>query len=239
MAHDLRSPIAAINGFAEVLKKVLPEEKAAYAAKILRAAQHLGDMADTLSRLARLESGRMSFDLEATETRKLLRQTAESLEGRAEEAEMNLQMSVPDCPVYAQANAGALRRVVDNLVTNAIKYGAAGDRVTLRLHTLAEPEHNTPLHANGTSAQRDDASNGEWVCLEVADTGPGIHEDFLDVMFEPFTQESEEATGSGLGLAVTKELVEAMGGKVDVASERNQGTTFSVFLRSASPDAAS
>ena len=92
------------------------------------------------------------------------------------------------------------------------------DRVSVRLHPASYPD-----------AQ---------ICIEIRDTGPGIDEEFLDIMFEPFTQRDESADGSGLGLAVTKELVQAMNGRVEASSTAGEGTTFRVFLPGSSANEA-
>ena len=322
IAHDIRSPLSAINGFAELLQKTLDGTKADHARKILKATRYLNDMADSLSELARLESGTLDLDVEPVQVAPLVRDTIEALEHRARKAGIDLCVSVPEAAVEAMANAGALRRVVDNLAGNAVKYCDDGDRVTVRVYPAADvgyesgpdaalkrstarrgayahPEPQSKGQPNGEAPSRnrpnrehpnrehpdakeisdtetvppgfgklddeqtngqvdpegavDDDSegavddtetrstghtglDGEAVCIEVADTGPGIDEDFLDIMYEPFSQKTRDADGSGLGLAVTKQLVEAMGGRIRAASEEGRGTTFSVFLRAAKSD---
>jgi signal transduction histidine kinase len=210
MAHDIRSPISAIDGFAQLLQRTSDGPHKQHAERILQATSHLRDMADTLSELAELESGSINLDVEDVSLCPLIHETKAALEGRANEADISLEAATPDSPVYASANPQALRRVVDNLVGNAIKYCASGDRVSIRLYAPSRPD-----------AQ---------ICIEISDTGPGIDDEFLDIMFEPFTQRNEDADGSGLGLAVTKELVQAMSGRVEASSYSGDGTTFRVFL---------
>ena len=210
IAHDIRSPISAIDGFAQLLRRTSDGPHKQHAERILQATSHLRDMADTLSELAELESGSIDLDVEEVDLCPLICETTAALEGRAQDADISLDAETPDAPVYASANPQALRRVIDNLVGNGVKYCASGDRVSVRLHAPDRPDTE--------------------VCIEISDTGPGIDDEFFDIMFEPFTQHDENADGSGLGLAVTKELVQAMNGRVDVFSSADEGTTFRVFL---------
>lgn len=210
MAHDIRSPISAIDGFAQLLQRTSDGPHKQHAERILQATSHLRDMADTLSELAELESGSIDLDVEDVSLCPLIHETTAALEGRANDADITLDAATPDTPVYASANPQALRRVIDNLVGNAVKYCARGDQVSIRLHAPPRPD-----------AQ---------ICIEISDTGPGIDDEFLNIMFEPFTQRDENADGSGLGLAVTKELVQAMSGRVEASSSAGEGTTFRIFL---------
>lgn len=210
MAHDLRSPISAIDGFAQLLQRTVSGPPKQHAERILQATDHLRDMANTLSELAELESGSIDFTVTSCDVCSIVHETTRALEGRADAAEIDLSVSVPDGEVQAVAHAQSLRRVIDNLAGNAIKYCRRGDRVDVRLH---EP------------GRADTA-----ICIEISDTGPGIDDEFLSIMYEPFTQKDENAEGSGLGLAVTKELVQAMGGRIESTSSADTGTTFRVLL---------
>lgn len=216
MAHDLRSPISAIDGFAQLLQRTVHGPAKQHAERILQATDHLQDMANTLSELAELESGSIDFTVTSCDVCSIVHETTRALEGRAEEADITLSVSTPDADVLAIAHAQSLRRVIDNLAGNAIKYCRRGDRVDVHLHKLNRP----------------DAA----ICVEISDSGPGIDDEFLDIMYEPFTQKDENAQGSGLGLAVTKELVQAMGGRIESTSSPEEGTTFRVLLPQALDD---
>lgn len=216
MAHDLRSPISAIDGFAQLLQRTVHGPPKQHAERILQATDHLRDMANTLSELAELESGSIGFTVTSCDVCSIVHETTRALEGRAEEADITLSVSTPDADVLAIAHAQSLRRVIDNLAGNAIKYCRGGDRVDVHLH----------------APSRADAA----VCVEISDSGPGIDDEFLSIMYEPFTQKDENAKGSGLGLAVTKELVQAMGGRIESTSSPQEGTTFRVLLPQAMND---
>jgi signal transduction histidine kinase len=220
VAHDLRSPLSAINSLAEVLQRSLGGEEAEHAARIRRATRQLGAMADSLTDLARLRSGTIDFDLEPADLRPLVEDAAAALEMRASRAGIDLRVQLPDRPVAACVSPGALRRVIDNLVSNAIKYASGGDRVAVHL------DHGSGKPADGH------AGRGE-VALTVADDGPGIDPEFLPNLFEPFSRAEAGGDGVGLGLAVAKELVEAMHGRIHVDSAPNEGTTARVVLQAA------
>ena len=122
MAHDIRSPISAIDGFAQLLQRTNDGPPKRHAERILQATAHLRDMADTLSELAELESGSMNLDAEDVNLCPVIRDTVTALQGRANGANITLDAITPDTSTYAFANPQALRRVIDNLAGNAIKY---------------------------------------------------------------------------------------------------------------------
>jgi len=219
MAHDLRSPISAIDGFAQLLKRTVSAASKKHAERILQATAHLRDMANTLSELAELESGSINLTVTPCDVCSIVKETAAALTGRAEAADIDLSVSTPDADVVAIAHEQSLRRVIDNLAGNAIKYCEGGDEVIIRLHA---PGRGDPS-----------------IRVEISDTGPGIDSEFLDIMYEPFTQKNESADGSGLGLAVTKELVQAMNGRIETTSSPEDGTTFRVHLPRISNGASS
>jgi signal transduction histidine kinase len=119
-------------------------------------------------------------------------------------------------PAWARANESALRRSVANLLENALTYAGAGEDIVLRVRTGDN-------HA-------DDA-----VVVTVEDSGPGIDPDFMDRLFEPFARDAPDTDGTGLGLAVTAELVKAMDGTIDVDSEPGEGTSFQIRLPASDP----
>jgi two-component system OmpR family sensor kinase len=119
-------------------------------------------------------------------------------------------------PAWARANESALRRSVANLLENALTYAGAGEDIVLGVRT------------GGNHA--DDA-----VVVTVEDSGPGIDPDFMDRLFEPFARDAPDTDGTGLGLAVTAELVKAMDGTIDVDSEPGEGTSFQIRLPASDP----
>jgi len=211
VSHELRTPIAAITGAAETLAGgALSDAEAAprFVETIERHADRLKALVDDLLTLSRLESApdtveRVPFDVGST-----LRQACEALVARAREAGLTLAVEAPS-PLRVRGDPEAMRRVVDNLVVNAITYTPAGGSV--RVTGVAE---------------------GAQAVLTVADTGIGIAREHLERVFERFYRvdkaRSREKGGTGLGLAIVKHGVHLHGGTVDVRSRVGVGTEFVV-----------
>lgn len=215
VAHDLRSPLSMIEMSTDLLDDAVGDVAQSHLARIRAAADQLRGMADTLTDLAHLQTGGVQLEREHMDVRPVVTRAADSLRGRAEEQDVELRVMVPDVSVEACVNANALRRVVDNLVGNSIKYCGTGDRVEVRLRASA--------------TARDGGEEG--ACLEVRDTGPGMSAEVQKHVFEPYWRgDDPEASGSGLGLAIARELVEAMEGNIRVQSEPGKGTSFRIFL---------
>ena len=236
VAHDLRSPLSVINGLAELLAQSLDGSEAGHADKIYRAAQQLSAMAESLSDLSRLDRRTSELSTETVDLSSLVRDATEPLRARARQADIDLQVEHPPDPVIAVANAPAVQRVVDNLVGNAIKYCDPGDRVTVRVQPSEAADADGVPEENGQLGRSNGLPGGG--CVVVEDTGPGIDPDFRPRLFDPFARDAIETEGTGLGLAVTQELVTSMGGRVDVDSEPGDGTTFRVRLPASETDAA-
>lgn len=216
MSHEIRTPLTSIIGFAEVLGEELreidcPDSTKQFAGLIRRSSQRLLETLSSVLDLSKLESGTMKLSPEPIDLVEEVNDTADLFRQRADEADVRLEVDVPDAAMTAALDASAIHRVLSNLMSNAVKFTEPGGTVTVRL-------------------QRD----GSQVQLMVADTGVGIDEDFLPRLFEAFEQESIGSTrsheGSGLGLAITNRLVELMGGSIEVESEKGEGTTFKILL---------
>ncbi|MEQ9319304.1 MAG: ATP-binding protein, partial [Polyangiaceae bacterium] len=213
VSHELRTPITAIQGCAEILvdPDTDPEEGREFAEACHRHAQRLGALVTGLLRLSRLEArGEEDVVVEPVDLTSIGQRVVETARARAEQPALEIRLAMPD-ELVAAADPLAVEQVLDNLVDNAIKYGAAGGLVLVEGHT-------------------DDTE----VVIAVADEGDGIAEEHLSRIFERFYRadagRSREHGGTGLGLAITKRLVEAMGGTIDVHSNPATGTRFTVRL---------
>jgi PAS domain S-box-containing protein len=213
LSHDVRNPLSSIMGFAEMLKERVDEEHLRLVDVIETSSQRLLRTIDSVLDFSRLKTGDVSLDAEPTDLVALVRDTVQMIEPHADEKDLSLALRVPD-QLRAETDPACFERIVDNLVSNAIKYTDTG-RVTVRLRDA-----------------------GDTVVLEVDDTGVGIDEDFLPDLFESFTQGASDRSGSGLGLAITKRLTEMMGGTIDVSSTEGVGTTFTVHLPREQPAAS-
>jgi len=207
MSHEIRTPLTSVIGFSEVLEEEVEADYARFAHLIRQSSTRLKDVLDSVLQLSKLEVGSVEFEQEKLDLATEVRRTVELLQPRAEEKNLTLRMETPD-ELPARLDPGATGRILDNLVSNAIKYTPTGGEVAVRLQ---EEE--------------------KWVELEVDDTGEGIDDDFLPNLFEPFVQASGEGgrdEGSGLGLAITKRLVEGMDGEIEVDTDPGMGTCFTV-----------
>ncbi|MDQ6773743.1 MAG: HAMP domain-containing histidine kinase, partial [Candidatus Dormibacteraeota bacterium] len=217
VSHELRTPIASIQGHAETL--LLPEaqrpldlDRDAYLGVIAGEARRLGGLVDDLLLLARAESGELATRPAAVDLRQVASQVAAALEPLAH-AERRVALVRPAEPeaAWAWADSDRVAQVLTNLVRNAIT------------HT---PEGGAVMVATG--------DDGRWAWVSVTDTGVGIAADELARVFERFYRadpsRSRDAGGFGLGLAIARDLVEAMGGVIQATSEPGQGTSFRVML---------
>lgn len=209
MSHEIRTPLTSVIGFSEVLEEELEEDHLRFARLIRQSSRRLKEVLDSVLRLSKLEVGVVEFDPEEIDLAAEVERTVDLLQPQADEKNLTLHVDVPDTlPVHL--DPGATGRILDNLVTNAIKYTPEGGTVEVRLYT-----------------------HDDQVELQVDDTGEGINPDLLPDLFEPFVQAAGDDgrnDGSGLGLAITKRLVEGMNGDIKVDSEPGDGTCFTVHL---------
>ncbi|MFB6248340.1 MAG: GAF domain-containing sensor histidine kinase [Salinibacter sp.] len=218
LSHEIRTPLTSILGFARVLKENLSGEDGRAARLVHEAGRRLKGTVDSVLQLSKLETGTQTLNREQLDLCTVVETGAELLRPRAEDKQQRLRIDVPDAPVEGRWNEGALRRIVENLLENAIKFTPEG----------------------GTIALRVEEDEGRAV-LKVEDTGVGISEEALPHIFDAFKQESEGLTreyeGSGLGLANVKELTELMGGTIEVDSTKGEGSCFTVRLPLVEPPA--
>jgi PAS domain S-box-containing protein len=217
MSHELRTPLNAILGFAQLLELELPGPQHQDSLKhILKAGRHLLDLINEVLDIARIESGRLQVSLEPVSIVDVGREIIALTRPLADEVGVDLQSNLDLIPprTCALADRQRLKQVLLNLLSNAIKYNRRGGRV--RLNCVASP--------------------GQPVRIDVQDTGVGISPEVMDRLFVPFERLGAEQTGlegTGLGLALSKHLVELMGGRLTAASQEGEGSTFSIELRAA------
>ena len=165
---------------------------------------------DSLLDLGKLRSGALQLDTGPENVVGVAKEAVDAAEERPEADQRTAELDVPAEPVVARIDPDALRRVLGNLVGNAFKHTQAGDAVRVRVRPGSE--------ADGSAV------------IEVVDTGPGIPPEVMETIFDPFARGGEETEGAGLGLAIAKDLTEAMGGRIEVSSEQGAGTCFRVVL---------
>ena len=217
MSHEIRTPLTSIIGFAEMIgEQVDPEATGLiprYAQLIETSGHRLLHTLDGVLNLSKLEAGEMDLSSQRLNLSAEAADTAQQFEPQARDAEVELRVDTGTSPVFCRADPEGLRMVMRNLLSNAIKYTEPGGTTWIRTQTTDES-----------------------VVLEVEDTGIGMDPEKTDELFEAFTQESEgigrEYEGTGLGLTVTRQAVEEMGGSIEVRTEKGRGSCFVVYLPS-------
>lgn len=218
MSHELRTPMNSILGFAQLMEMKNPTgQEAQRVGHILKAGRHLLRMIDEVLDLARVESGRLSLSPEPTPVANTLRSTMDLVRPLCAQQELQLIDEIGHCgSLFVLADQQRLAQVLLNLLSNATKYNRKGGKIRVR------------CELRGTDHLR----------ISIIDTGIGIPAQYLPRLFQPFDRlgaESSEIQGTGLGLALSKRLMEAMNGKLDVESVAGEGSTFWVELPLAEP----
>lgn len=217
MSHELRTPLNAIIGFGQLLQmpdEPLSEQQADNVDEILKAGRHLLEQVNEVLDLARIESGRIELSVEPVELKPLFDECATLLAPQAATSHIIIASALEPTDVV-RGDHTRVRQVLLNLLSNAIKYNRPGGKVSVS----ARPQ-------------------GDFLRVEVEDTGYGIAEEKQDRLFRPFERlESaySNVEGTGIGLALTKRLVEAMQGEIGVQSTPGQGSTFWFTLPRTNP----
>ncbi|ESQ74323.1 histidine kinase [Asticcacaulis sp. AC402] len=215
MSHELRTPLNAINGFSEIMATEMfgPLGHARYkeyAGDILGSGQHLLSLINDILDMSKIEAGKMSLRFEPVSLDEVIEDTLRLVRQRAEKAGLKMRVHMPQLPEI-EADFRALKQILLNLLTNAIKFTPQNGTVTV-------------------SAAMTDAN----VHITVADTGIGIAARDMERLAKPFeqieNQFSKTREGTGLGLALTKSLIEMHHGRLEIDSSEGQGTTVNVIL---------
>jgi PAS domain S-box-containing protein len=211
MSHELRTPLTAILGFSQLLEmdELTPDQRSSVS-HILQAGRHLLDLINEILDISRIETGRMTISLEPVAMEEMLDEVTAVVRPIATSRHVTIQRS-PTCHSHVLADHQRLRQVFLNIVSNALKYNREGGTVTI----ACEP------------------TGDERLRISIADTGYGIAPEHLDRVFAPFDRLGAElgtVEGTGLGLSLARGLVRAMGGTIDVSSEVDVGTTFTIEL---------
>ncbi|WP_292070333.1 hybrid sensor histidine kinase/response regulator [Brevundimonas sp. UBA7534] len=215
IGHDLRTPIGAIlSGAAELRGGDVQVRQ--NAELITDAGRMMKSLLDDLLDHSRIEAGRMKIEVSDFDLRAMLAQTIRLWRGAVEAKGLKLRIEgAHSIPAGVRGDAMRLRQVLNNLMSNAVKFTASG-HVTLRLNAWNEEP------------------SGYALLIEVADTGPGMTSDQLGRLFKPFDQTAEGVGaahgGSGLGLAISRNLIELMGGRLTARSAPGQGARFTISL---------
>jgi signal transduction histidine kinase len=213
MSHELRTPLNAILGFGQLLEMDdLSEEQKESVRQILKGGTHLLDLINEVLDIARIEAGRMRLSLEPVGVHGLLDDVLALVRPIAEQRDVRLEVeSRADGDPQVVADRQRLQQILLNLLSNAVKYNTEGGAVRSSTRSIGN----------------------ERLRIDVSDDGMGIPPTELKRLFVPFDRLGMERTGvegTGLGLALSKQLVEVMGGGLQVESTPGRGSTFTVEL---------
>ena len=215
VSHELKTPLTAIQGFAQAIKDgtVQTDIEVDQAAEVIQSeASRMDRLVTDLLTLAKMDAGTATFSMQMTDLNALLRSAARKFTPLAEKAGLELTITFSSVEAPVKADPDRLMQVLDNLLTNAIKFTPQGGQISL-------------------TCQVDE----EFVSLHIEDTGPGIPPEEQERIFERFYQVDKARTGGGargygLGLAISKQIIENHGGSLSLSSESGVGSHFVVKL---------
>ena len=219
MSHELRTSLNAILGFAQLMETDTPLPTPAQKesiAKILQAGWYLMELINEILDLAMIESGRLSWSLDPMSLADVMQECQSAIEPQAQKSGIRITFPQVDSQCFIKADRTRVKQVLLNLLSNAVKYNQAGGSVVVACS----------------------ASGPHRVRVSVKDTGAGMSPEKLAQLFRPFSrvgQETSAEAGAGIGLVVTKRLVELMGGTIGAASTVGEGSVFWIELVAAAP----
>ena len=217
MSHELRTPMNAILGFAQILEYDIAHQDMSLVEdninEILVAGRHLLELVNDVLDLEKIETGKYELDLKKVFVAKQVNDVVKLLSVLADNNQITIICEFENNELAVMADLRSFKQSLINIITNAIKYNKTGGTITI------------------TIQRQDD----EFSKISIADTGEGIAENEFKNIFEPFERVSTRSNieGSGVGLSITKSLIEIMGGKILVESTLGVGSTFTLLLKTA------
>ena len=214
ISHDIRTPLTVLKGNSEMLFNItntssMPENVHAIATKIDRKADDLISTINDYFTMSKITSGDLPIKVKKENISRLCQDTILDYYDMLEQKQFEVNIQIPDTPIFAYTDNQALQRILKNLIDNAIRYGGDGKYISLRLTT----------------------SNGKSI-IEIEDHGNGISPQQQKQIFERNYTTARKTSGSGLGLAISKRLAAQIGAEIEVYSLQNKRTTFSIILKS-------
>ena len=218
MSHDIRTPMNALLGYSELMKRELTDPKLLdYQEKIEQSGNLLLSIINNVLDMARIESGKMELDENYVKIRDIYQGVYKIFQAEAEKKGIRLEMEYDVRHEHVICDETKNREVFLNLISNAVKYTASGGTVTIRITEL-------------------DCDRKDYVRIQsqVIDTGIGMSEEFLPSLFEAFSRERNTTTGkvagTGLGMPIIKQYIDMMGGTIEAESKLGEGSRFTVTL---------
>lgn len=222
ISHEFRTPLTAIRGYAEALSSGMVgavSEAQSHFLRIIRDnALRMVSLTDNLIAVSQIEKGFLKLEYGETDLHLLIGDVVLAFQGQLEARQLEVSLERDDDLSPIEADAGRVRQILDNLVSNAIKFTYPGGHITIGVRLLRDEEERSPTHC----------------AIWVSDTGIGIPPDeqahIWERFYRPASPLAVEASGLGVGLSIVKSLVEAHGGRVWLESTPGVGSTFTVLL---------
>jgi len=216
MSHELRTPMNSILGFAQLLEMGELNQQAQKSVNhILKSGKHLLNLINEVLDISRIEAGRISISIEPVSIQSVFDEVSDLLKPTAAKNQISLYIPKLENDWMIDADKQRIKQILINLIGNAIKYNKPGGWVNI-------------------STKPVDIQGFNWMRIEVSDNGQGIAQEDLERIFQPFERVGDESVnteGTGLGLAVVKQLTDLMGGIYGVKSQPGEGSTFWVKFR--------
>ncbi len=234
MSHELRTPLNSILGFSDLLQRktgdTLTPRQIRHVQTIARSGEHLLQLINDILDLSKIEAGKVELDLSPVSIQTLCNQCLKMIQPRAEKKRIALSLELDYGLNQAFLDERRVNQILINLLSNAVKFTPEEGTVKLRGRLAYGYQLKQELRPDCSPIN----SSRPYLCLEVIDTGIGIPQDKLHLLFRPFQQIDSSLArrhdGTGLGLSLTKRLAELHGGTVSVESLENRGSTFRVWL---------
>ena len=211
ISHDIRTPMTVILGYLEIMR-LEAEGKDKMVAKVEQKARKVMELINQFFTLAKLESGDTQVEMGRVNLSECCRENVLDFYELLTQKEFQVEIEIPEEPVFVEGNEEALQRILFNLISNAVRYGSDGKYLGIAVRT-----------------------EGAFALIHVTDRGKGIEKAFAGTVFERlFTMEdsrNREIQGNGLGLTIARNLAVKMGGDITLVSEPDVSTTFTVKLR--------
>ncbi len=239
MSHELRTPLNAIIGFSEALKDGLmgkmSDTQTGYIGDIFTSGLHLLSLINDILDLSKVEAGMMSLEMETVDLARLLKDSLSIVKDKAAAQRIRLDLETGEGVGLSRLDMRKTKQIVYNLLSNAVKFSGDGGRVVLSVHRVPRARVGTlpgPWPVQGFALA--DSEHDEFLEIRVSDTGIGISRENMARLFQAFSQIdsslARKFAGTGLGLAMVKQLAELHVGTVAVASAEGEGACFAVWL---------
>jgi len=235
VSHELRTPLNSVIGFSEVLLEEfygsLNSEQQKYVNNIKASGKHLLSLINDILDLSKAESGKIELQLSDFSLRESLDASLMIIQEKAQKGGIALHLELhPEADIYIMADQIKLEQIMSNLLTNAVKFTSKGGSVDVAARLLRDERREMSGEESGLTHPSSLIPHQDFVEITVTDTGIGISEESIPKLFQVFTQMESAYTkvykGTGLGLALTKKLVELHGGRIWVESEFGVGSRF-------------